>query len=213
LLVESVVENRGTAPTGELALGDEVVWAGGEVFAPGYPHGLTGPTSGPFLGAIGKFTSYGLTSTEGEIIATTRGTASAAIFAKATSLAPGASLQTARVLVVGERPDSASVVAELSKSSARELGAIEASLAGPAGPIPPGTRLSLFVPGARARGEVLSIVAPRETDAIRGEVPPGHYEAIYLGADPTAPPGPTVSIAVTAGHVTRVRVAVPARAK
>jgi hypothetical protein len=114
MLIETELKNEGDAPSESLSLGDALFW-GADAFAPGEPVGFSGPSSGPFVGAIGRATSYAVTSTDGEIEGRSGAKRTDTVQGRDVVLAPGERVQYARVFVVGEKADSASLVAELAK--------------------------------------------------------------------------------------------------
>ena len=61
-------------PVDGLSLGDAIQWGGAEKIAPGKPRGFRGPSTGPYVGGVGRFTSYAITSTEGAVDATSGST-------------------------------------------------------------------------------------------------------------------------------------------
>ncbi len=67
LSLETTLENTGDAPIGALTLGDAIQWGGAEKIAPGKARGFKGPSSGPYVGGVGRFTSYAVTATDGAI--------------------------------------------------------------------------------------------------------------------------------------------------
>ena len=74
LLLETTLENTGDAPVGGLTLGDAIQWGGAEKIAPGKARGFKGPSSGPYVGGVGRFTSYAITSADGAIEGTSGST-------------------------------------------------------------------------------------------------------------------------------------------
>ncbi len=108
LLMETTIVNTGDAPIELAALGDAVQWGGVEKVAPGKEPGFKGPSSGPYVGGVGRFTSYAVASTEGDVDAISgRGWTDTAQ-RKDVKVAPRDAVRYARVLVVGERPDTSS---------------------------------------------------------------------------------------------------------
>ena len=133
LLLTTTITNGDPAPVTFPSLGDAIQWGGAEKVAPDRGVGFKGPSSGMFLGGVGRFVSYGLTTPEGEISAVNGGAWSDTLQAKNTTVQPGASVTYARVLVVGERPDVASIITELTKASDGEIGSIQIALVDAAG--------------------------------------------------------------------------------
>ena len=76
----------------------------------GKPTGFKGPSSGPYVGAVGRFASYAVTTTEGAIEAISGSGWTDTAQRKAIHLSPHEKAAYARVLVVGERADTSSVV-------------------------------------------------------------------------------------------------------
>lgn len=114
VLIETELKNEGDAPSDSLSLGDALAW-GAPSFSPGKSLGFIGPSSGPFVGAIGVATSYALTSTDGEIEGVSGAQRTDTVQRRDLVLAPGDRVQYARVFLVGEKPDIASLVSELAK--------------------------------------------------------------------------------------------------
>ena len=68
LLITTTLVNRGSAPV-DFALGDAVQWGGTDKIAPGKPLGFKGPSKGLYVGGIGRFASYAIASTDGDLAA------------------------------------------------------------------------------------------------------------------------------------------------
>ncbi len=124
LLLETTLDNEGDAPVELPSLGDAVQWGGAEKVAPGKPRGFHGASSGPYLGGVGRFTSYALTSTDGAIEATSGGSWSDTAQRHGVRLAPHESTRYARVFLVGARPDTASLVGELALAAGQPVGTL-----------------------------------------------------------------------------------------
>lgn len=175
LLIRTTLKNAGSKPVTLPALGDAIQWGGAEKVAPGKPRGFKGPSSGPFVGGVGRFVSYAVTTPDGEIAAISGGAWTDTEQKKNVVLPPGESVTYERVFAVGERADRASIVAELTKASAGDVGGLEISLVDASGsPVP-------VVAGARAAIatvsgiDVLDVVADRDGQKFRGELPPGKW--------------------------------------
>jgi hypothetical protein len=182
LLIETTVENAGASSVGGLSLGDAVQWGGAEKIAPGKARGFKGPSSGPYVGGVGRFTSYALTSTDGKVDAVSGSSWTDTAQRKGLSLAPGEKVSYARVFVVGERPDSTSLVSELAESAGQPVGAIEITLSPAEGEahvdVAPDARASVQLAGT---GEPLSLHAAGTPPRLEGLVPPGRYVVSYAG--------------------------------
>ena len=163
-----------------LGLGDAIQWGGTEKLAPGKSVGFKGRSKGPFIGAVGRFASYAITSTEGEISAMSGGAWTDTEQKKDVELASGASVTYERVFLVGERPDVASIVSELTLASGGEVGALEIALTSANGQptrAMPGAKVVL---GTETTPDVMTIVATEAGDAFSGEVPLGKWVVSYL---------------------------------
>jgi hypothetical protein len=175
LLITTTVKNGGKTEVTFPTLGDAIQWGAAEKVAPGKAVGFTGASSGPFIGGLGRSTSYALTTPEGEIEATSGGAWTDTAQMRSVVLAAGASVTYARVFVVGERGDVASIVAELTKASGGELGALEIALVDAAGNpvwVPAGAKVVVATPAGE---EVMSVVAAVGGATFRGELPPGSW--------------------------------------
>ena len=124
---------------------------------------------------MGRFTSYAITTPDGEIAAVSGGAWTDTEQKKNVTLAAGASETYERVFAVGERADVASIVSELTKASAGELGGLEISLVDAAGkPVRAPTGAKVVIATA-AGAEVMSIVAAKDDATFGGELPPGTW--------------------------------------
>jgi hypothetical protein len=163
LLMETTVENTGNAQVELPALGDVIQWGGADTVAPGRGHGFAGPSSGPYVGAVGQSVSYALTSTEGEIDAVSGSTWTQTTQRKKVLLAAHDRVSIARVFVVGARADTSSLVAELTMVAGQPVGAVKVTVPGYAG----GTTLELTPEGST---ESITMREPFE-----GVLPLGRY--------------------------------------
>lgn len=211
LLLETTLTNTGAAKTTLPSVGDVVHWGGAEKIAPGKPLAFRGPSKGPYLGGLGRFVSYAITSTDGEVTAMSGGAWSNTDQQKDVEIAPQASFTYKRVFVVGERPDSASVVAELTRASAGDLGTLAVSLTDETGKrivVPRGARAVL---GTTPTDEVLGVVATNDGDAVLADVPPGKW---FVGFSPSvgrrATSAPRIAVVVEKGKTHPVALATTA---
>ncbi len=175
LLISTTLRNTGTADVLLAALGDVIQWGGAEKVAPGKAMGFAGPSSGPFIGGVGRFASYAITTPDGSIDAISGGAWTDTAQQKNVTLAAGQSVTYERVFAVGERADVASIVSELTKASEGEVGALEISLVdarGQAVRAPVGAKVVLATP---AGSEVMTLVAAKEDATFGGELPPGRW--------------------------------------
>jgi hypothetical protein len=173
LLIETTLVHTGgagTAPIELPSIGDAVQWGGAEKVAPGRKPGFKGPSSGPYLGGVGRFTSYAITSTEGAVDAVSGSSWSDTAQRKGVRLAPGERTQYARVFVVGARPDTSSFVAELTLASGQPVGTLRVKPSSTW----PGMRVSLRL---GATTEPMTLAAPFEAT-----VPPGSYAVTLAGS-------------------------------
>ena len=208
LLVRTTIENRGGARLVLPGLGDAVQWGGTEKVAPGKPLGFKGASKGPFIGGVGRFTSYALTSTEGDIGAISGGAWSDTTQVGSVALEPGARVAYERVLVVGERPDLASVVAELVKSSGEPVAGLEITLRDARGVVVPAPAGAKVLLGTGSGEPVLSLVAAG--GSFRGEIPPGKWVVSFApSVGRGAPPGSVpVTVTARAGEVAKATLSV-----
>jgi hypothetical protein len=210
LLLRTTLKNTGTSPQTGLGLGDAIQWGGAEKFAPGKAVGFKGPSSGPFVGGIGRFTSYAITSTEGEIAAVSGGAWTDTEQKKNLTLAPGESVTYERVFVVGQRADAASVVSELTRASGGDLGGVEIALTDAKGaPVEAatGSKAILSTPAGQA---VMSVAAASPGPTFGGEVPPGDWIVSYAPSAGRRGEGPKARVHVTKGQVAKAKLAVSA---
>ncbi len=177
LLLETKLENLGNGEKRGLGLGDAIQWGGAEKLAPGYPVGFKGPFHGPYVGGVGRSVAYGITSTEGSIEGVSGASWTDTLVKKDVVIPAGGSVQYARVFVVGTRPDTASVVAELTRAAGGPVGRLRVVLGGgqAAEKAPAGARVRLYVGDKPA----LTLATLDEAPALVGDVPPGAYEVEY----------------------------------
>ena len=164
LLETSVGEHRRRAPRAHLD-GDAVAWGNAERFAPGKPARLPGriPERVRPAGSPATLASYALTSTEGSVEALSRDAWTTTSQRGRTTLAPHEKAAYARILVVGARPDTSSLVAELALAAGQPVGEVKIT----AGELLPGTKLDLVPEGAT---EPLTLAPP-----YAGVLPVGRY--------------------------------------
>jgi hypothetical protein len=204
LLIESTVENTTDEATVVPALGDAIQWGGAEKVAPGLSRGFKGKSSGPYVGGVGRFTSYAMTSTDGAIDAVSGSSWTDTAQRKDVALAPHASAQYASVFIVGERPDTSSLVGELAQAAGAAVGEVELVLASGTS-LPTGAVFALSPSGA-AGAAGLTLAAP-----FSGMVPVGTY-AVSLAAAGAAGQASDGSVMVRVEAGTKARVEMPATA-
>ncbi len=210
LLLETTVTNRGDHPSDKLSFGDAIQWGGAEKFAPGKPVGFRGPSSGPFVGGVGRFTSYAITSTEGSVEGVSGGSWTDTMQTKDVVLAPGQRASYARVFVVGMRPDTASIVSELARLSGGALGGASVTLVDEAGkpvPVPADARVIVSSPEG---APLLSLHAAG--GLLGGELPPGRYLLAYASGGGRTGRGAKAPVDVAAGKIAPARLTVSASA-
>lgn len=214
LLISTTVKNTGKTDVVLPALGDAIQWGGAEKLAPGKAVGFKGPSSGPFIGGVGRFSSYAITTPDGTIAAMSGGSWTDTEQKKNVTIAAGASETYQRVFVVGERADVASIVTELTKASEGVVGALEIALVDAAGkPVkaPAGAKVLLATP---AGDEVMTIVAATSDATFGGEVPPGKWLVSYApSAGRRAVAAGRIAVEVKKGTVARASLAVTDVAK
>ncbi len=201
LLLTTTLENRSDHPVDGLALGDAVQWGGAEKFAPGKAVGFRGDSKGPFVGAIGTFTSYAITSTEGEIACQSGGSWTDTFQSKLARLAPRKSVTYTRVFVVGERPDSSSVVSELIRAGGGDVGHVALKLQDANGAPLPVAVGSKAVFSGEGGGDLFSLVATAVGPSFEGDVPLGKLRVRFEGGGGRRGLGDPLPITVGKGSV------------
>lgn len=208
LLLRTTLKNGGTKRVTGLGLGDAIQWGGVEKIAPGKPVGFKGTSKGPYLGAVGRFTSYAITSTDGEIGAISGAQWSDTEQKKDVALDAGASVTYDRVFVVGPRADSAGLVAELTRAAGGEVGALEIRLVDAAGKPVPAPRGAKVVLGTPSAGDVMSLVAREASPTFGGEVVPGRWTVAYAPSAGRRGDGKKIDVEVVKGKTAQVTLAV-----
>jgi hypothetical protein len=174
LFIETTLENGGDAPVEIPGLGDAVQWGGAEKVAPGKPRGFKGPSSGPYVGGDGRFASYALTSTDGVVDGVSGGSWTDTVQRKGVKLAPREKTSYARVFLVGERPDTSSLVGELTMVSGQAVGQVKV--------VPSSTVVGDVLLTPQGGAESLTLAAPFEAT-----LPPGRYFASVSGGARVGP--------------------------
>lgn len=205
LLLRSTLVNRSAAPL-KVDLGDAIMWGGAEKFAPGKALGFRGPVKAAFIGGIGRHASYAITGTDGEVEADSGGGWTDTTQQRGVVLAPGVKTTYERVLLVGQRPDVASLVAELAKASGGEVGAIEVSLVDAKG-APVTAPIGAKVVVGTDAGDVMTLVATRD-GVLAGEVPPGRWLLSYAPSAGRRGNGARVAVDVARGGVAKATLVV-----
>ncbi len=190
LLVETTLVNAGAAAVELPSVGDAIQWGGAEKVAPGMQNGFRGPSSGPYVGGVGRFVSYAMTSTDGTVDGVSGGSWTDTALRKSVKVPPGGKTSYARVLLVGERADTASLVGELALAAAKPVGEVALHVVG--GPLATGENVELLPDGSR---EPLTLAAP-----FAARVPVGRYWA-SLSSNPGARVGPVDVSADAAARV------------
>jgi hypothetical protein len=209
LLVTTKITNTSKADVVLPALGDAVQWGGVEKLAPGKPVGFKGPSSGPFIGGVGRFTSYAITTPDGAIAAVSGGAWTDTEVKKNVTIAAGATESYQRVFAVGERADVASIVSELTKAAAGEIGALELSLVDAAGKPVRASAGAKAVVATPAGDDVMTLVAASDEATFGGELPPGKWLVSFAPSvgRRAATPG-KLSVEVKKGAVAKASLAV-----
>lgn len=201
LLIKASLENKSDHPIDKLLIGDAIAWGTTETFAPSQSLAFRGPSKGAYLGGIGRFVSYAIASTDGDIEATTGATRSETKLTAETTLAPGDGTDVSRVVAVGKRGDTASVVAELTQMAGESVGELAIDLVGDDGK-PVKTPAGAKVAFTSARGEeIVAMRAATEGEPLGGELPPGLYSVAYASGGGRRASGAKVTVDVDAGKV------------
>jgi len=199
LLVETTLENTGDAPAALPSLGDAIQWGGAEKVAPGKPRGFKGASSGPYVGAVGRLTSYAITSTEGALDAVSGAGWTDTVQRKDVKIAAHGKTSYARVLVVGARADTSSLVGELAMAAGEPVGALRVTMP----PVPTGVKVQLLRAGASepmTLGEPFAAMIPlgTYTVSVAGRAAPAPVEVKADGeARAALAVDPAASLAVT----------------
>jgi hypothetical protein len=166
LLLETSVENTGSTIIEIPGVGDVFQWGGAEKVAPGMPRGFRGASSGPYIGGVGRFTSYAITSTDGRIDGTSGAFWTDTLQRRDMKLPPRGKASYERLLVVGQRPDTSSLVSELALAAGQAVGDVRVRVSQP-GALPMGSVVSLLAEGSR---EPLTLAPP-----FIGQLPAARY--------------------------------------
>jgi hypothetical protein len=186
LLMQTSIENTGDSPIVLPSLGDAIQWGGAEKVAPGKPIGFKGGSSGPYIGGVGRFTSYAVTSTEGAIDGTSGSGWTDTAQRRQVTLGPHEKASFERIFVVGERPDTSSLVGELALAAGAKCGSLEVTLPDPA-TLATGAVVTLLVDGSR---ETLTVAAP-----FVATLPVGRYSVLPMAGTSSIPAASSVPLA------------------
>jgi hypothetical protein len=191
VLIRTRVRNTTAQELALQGVFDVVRWAGAETFVPG--HGSPGAFEAPYVGGIGARYGYAITSTTGEARGERQAGAARIDHLPPVMLAPQESTQVERVLLLAERPDSAALVAELSKASGLAVYPVQLSLPG-AAEVPVGTTVTV-----RNTAGVAMLSFGRSADGtLQAELPEGRY-LLELGSHPLLTADGRVQFAATKG--------------
>jgi len=197
LLIDTTLVNESDQTIVIPGMGDAIQWGGAEKFAPDRGRGFKGRSSGAFLGAVGRFTSYAITSTDGAIDAENGPSWSDTLQARRTEIPAGKSVHYARVLLVGPRADVAGIVAELTKTAGGAVGSVRVDLADGANQVAPSADATVEI---AIGGKAIMDLRPDASGALAGEVPPGRYELRYGGGGGRGARGNAQAITVIANQ-------------
>lgn len=201
-LLSSTLENTGAAPTDAVDVQDRVMFSGMRPFVPGATRASTSADAreftGPYVGAIGEADSVAFTSTEGEVKATVDKEQAHLVLARGLSLGARSQRSFDRVVVVGSRADSSSVVAELLRASGIATGTVRVNLGerGGADKVTLPQELVVRTGGA----DVLTVRMPSASFDV--ELPEGAFTVRSRGQPETA----GVPVAIHAGLVANIAV-------
>ncbi|CAN5457267.1 hypothetical protein BH09MYX1_BH09MYX1_40650 [soil metagenome] len=196
VLIETTVENRGTAPVPGITFGDAIQWGGAEKFAPDRGRDFKGASSGAFLAGIGRLVSYAITSTDASIDAISGPAWSDTVQSKALTITPGQKMQYARIFLVGPRADVGGLVSELTQTAGGEVGHVDVSLVDAAGmrqTWPAGGEVVVSTAAGKA---IMNLRPAVDTAVLHAELPPGPYELAYAGGAGRGPRGAAVHVNV-----------------
>ncbi len=199
VLIDTTIDNNSDHAITLPGLGDAIQWGAMDKFSPDRGRGFKGASSGAFLGAIGRYGSYALTSTDGGIDAESGGSYSDTFQARRTDILAGKSVRYSRVFIVGPRPDISGLVSELTKTAGGDVGSVRVLMMGDKGavtPQPPDATVAI----ADGKGHTLMDLHADRSGVLVGELPPGKYELRYLRGGGRGARGVPASVLVLAGQ-------------
>jgi hypothetical protein len=218
LSIQTTLANEKDAAIADLELGDAIQWGSTEKFAIGKEPGFRGDYAGPWIGAAGRSAAYAILDADPHATAgltSKNGTAwSNVSFARGVTIAPGATVTYARVLVVAPRGDTLGAATEVFYLQGGAPGGLEIALvdAGGARIAPPeGARFSL----ARVDAERSAIAplwlgvsaeAAKSGANAAGEAPPGRYLVTFSGGGRTEIAA--VPVTIESGRAAAIKLAV-----
>lgn len=181
VLLTTTLTNEGPTPVGGLTPGDALQWGGVEKFSPDRGKNFKGISSGAFLGGVGRYASYAVASTGGDIDAISGPAWSDTIQGRSVAIQPGKTMQYARIFLVGPRADTAGLVTELMGAAGEAVGTVSLTLSDASGAavrVPEGGRVEV---SNDADVVVMDLRASHEADALVGDLPPGKWTLEYAG--------------------------------
>lgn len=208
VLIRTTLLNTGADAVTLPGLGDAVEWGAAEKFAPGKPSGFKGPSKGPYVGGVGRFTSYAVAATTGDVDATSGGGWTDTVQRAGVRLGPGESTSYQRILYVGARADTSSLLSELARRAEQKVGEISVALVPALGQAPFVVPFDAALSVRDASGvEKLTIHAAGDPPRLDAELPAGHYTLAYVGGAGRAGRDP-VAIDVAPNEPTRAELVV-----
>ncbi|MCL2449069.1 MAG: hypothetical protein FWD17_08990, partial [Polyangiaceae bacterium] len=184
LRVDTVVVNTTDAPIVLPGVGDAVQWGGAEKLAPGKAVGFKGTTHGGYVGGVGRFASYAVAPLAGEVDSVSGSTWTDTVQSKNVTIAPRSETRFARWLIVGERPDTASLAVDRLRAAKSPVGAMTVDLIGPAGgslPGPVAVPADAILDARDASGGQLTVHAAGSPPALDASLPAGRWTLTYAG--------------------------------
>jgi hypothetical protein len=202
LAIETQIENTGSSPIELPGVGDAVQWGGAEKVAPGKALGFKGDSHGLYVGGVGRFASYAIAATDGDIDATSGSTWTDTVQHKAVAIPAHGDVRYARVLVVGARADSASLAADRQEAAGKPVGDVQfatTSADGGAVDVPS----DAIVVARDVAGAELTIHASGSPPRLGGRLPAGPWTFTYASGGGRAGLEPATAD-VDAAHAVRV---------
>jgi hypothetical protein len=181
LRIETRVANTGNAAVTLPGLGDAIQWGGAEKIAPGKTLGFKGDSHGAFVGGVGRFASYAMAGLDGELDATSGGTWTDTMIQRAVSIPPHGEARYARLLVVGARADSASVVADRLRAAGLPVGEVEVDLVSPPGGAGVEVPFDAWLSAKDMSGVELTIRPSGSPARLVAALPVGRWTLAYAG--------------------------------
>jgi len=207
VVITTIVENRGTVPVNDVVLGDTVQWGSAEKIAPGMQAGFSGPSTGAWIGGIGRSVAYAFIPVDDKPITAESDAVSTRLrYAEGVVIVPGGGVRYDRVLAVAPRGDTLGILTELFFLQGGAPGGLEVSFADAHGHplVAPEGRIWLGPP-TDGTSPFLRVLggAEQKMPQAAAEAPPGRYMLTFEGGGRQSVAD--VPITVTEGSVSHAK--------